>query len=55
MTAGKNSWSNAFRSCFWRTSLLYPTYWSYKLHFKTIPNSSLIIVGVTNTTYPCFQ
>jgi len=25
MTAGKNSWSNAFRSCFSRTSLLYPT------------------------------
>jgi len=25
MTAGKNNWSNAFCSCFWRTSLLYPT------------------------------
>jgi len=25
MTASKNNWSNAFRSCFWRTSLLYPT------------------------------
>jgi len=25
MTAGKNNWSNAFRSCFWRTSFLYPT------------------------------
>jgi len=25
MSAGKNNWSNAFRSCLWRTSLLYPT------------------------------
>jgi len=25
MTAGKNNRRNAFRSCFWRTSLLYPT------------------------------
>jgi len=25
MTARKNNWSNALRSCFWRTSLLYPT------------------------------
>jgi len=25
MTAGKNNWSNAFRRCFWRTSLLHPT------------------------------
>jgi len=25
MTASKNNWSNAFRSCCWRTSLLYPT------------------------------
>jgi len=25
MTAGKNNSSNAFRSCFCRTSLLYPT------------------------------
>jgi len=25
MKAGKNNWSNAFRSCFCRTSLLYPT------------------------------
>jgi len=24
MTASKNNWRNAFRSCFWRTSLLYP-------------------------------
>jgi len=24
MTAGKNNWSNAFRSCFWRSSLPYP-------------------------------
>jgi len=25
MIAGKNNWSNAFSSCFWPTSLLYPT------------------------------
>jgi len=25
MTAAKSNWSNAFCSCFWRTSLLYPT------------------------------
>jgi len=25
MTASKNDYSNAFRNCFWRTSLLYPT------------------------------
>jgi len=25
MTASKNNWSNAFRSCFWRTNLLYST------------------------------
>jgi len=25
MTTGKNNWSNAFRSCFWRTSLLCTT------------------------------
>jgi len=24
MTASKTNWSNAFRSCFWRTSLLCP-------------------------------
>jgi len=46
MTAGKNNWSNAFRSCFWGTRLLYPTEWLCKLHFKTIENSSLITVGV---------
>jgi len=41
MTTGKNNWSNAFCSCFWRTILLYPTWWSCKLHYKTITNSSL--------------
>jgi len=55
MTASKNNWSNAFRSWFWRTSLLYPTQWLCKLYFKTIANFSLIIVGVKNITYPCFQ
>jgi len=25
MTSSKNNWGNAFRSCFSRTSLLYPT------------------------------
>jgi len=25
MTAGKNNWRSAFRSWFWRTSLLYRT------------------------------
>jgi len=25
MTASKTNWGNAFRSCFRRTSLLYPT------------------------------
>jgi len=28
--------SNAFRSCFWRTSMLYPSWWWCKFHFKTI-------------------
>ena len=51
----KNNWSNVFRSCFWRTSLLYPTKCLCKLHFKAIANSSLITMGVTNITYPCFQ
>jgi len=39
--ASKNNSSNAFRNCFWHTSLLYPTYWLCKLHFKTIANFSL--------------
>ena len=55
--ASKNNWSNAFRSSFGRTSLPYPEKLLCKLHFKTIPNLSLIAVpvGVTNITYPCFQ
>jgi len=28
--------SNAFRTRFWRTGLLYSTSWWCKLHFKTI-------------------
>jgi len=45
-----------FCSCFWCTSLLYPTQGLCKLHFKIIANSSLITAGVTNITYPsCFQ
>jgi len=46
MTASKNNWSNAFRSCFSRTILLYRTLWLFKLHFKAIANFSLITVGM---------
>jgi len=38
MTASKNNWRSTFRSWFWRTSLLYRTYWLCKLYFKTIAN-----------------
>jgi len=49
MTASKNSLSNVFRSCFWRTSLLYPTKLFCTLHFNTVRNSCLITVGVLQT------
>jgi len=42
--------SNAFPSCFWRNSLLYPTWWWCKLHFKTIAKIPLwYLWRATNT------
>jgi len=43
--------SNVFRSYFWRTSLLYPTWWCWKLHFEAMAKFLSDNADVLQTLY----